>query len=163
MTILQQTHKVLNGVDWDLGKDISINKCWHVTDGYERYLRMTGCVQDIHTTYFFTDFLATEFLSKSLRNHMLSVGHCPPPQKVFLEESGKSFKKSTNRMLLLINRVQDWSGQLAKKNIYIYICNVLCLFFLVCLCWYSFSLHAYELSKYANKTSIHNVLQLKSQ
>lgn len=40
---------------------------------------------------------------------------------------------------------------------------MLCLFFLVCLCWYSFSLYAYKLNKYANKTSIHNVLQLKSQ
>lgn len=38
---------------------------------------------------------------------------------------------------------------------------MLCLFFLECLCWYP--LRAYELNKYANKTSIDNVLELKAQ
>lgn len=123
MTILQQTCEVLNEVDWHLGKDISINKCWHVTDGYKGYLRTTVCIHVIHTTYFFTGFLATEFLTKSIRSHMLSEGLTAlHPKKAFVggiheNHSRKVLNKCSS---WLTEEVHEWSELVQLKNVLIY-------------------------------------------
>jgi len=77
-----------------------------MTDGYKGYLRTTVCIHVIHTTYFFTGFLATELLTKSIRSHMLPEGLAafPPLKSICGGNSRKSFKKIVKQMLLLTNR-----------------------------------------------------------
>jgi len=70
-----------------------------VTDGYKCYLRTTAHIDVIDTIYFFTGFLATVFVSKSRRSHMLSVGLTafPHMKSVSGRIQEKSFKKILNK------------------------------------------------------------------